>query len=373
MSPADLVGALDALASTVTGPPRVSQSGDDVRNAFAVLRAAQTYAYASLGMFVRDGGWQLEGAGSPVSWLAHNAALTRHEAARTVATAEVIAYHEPVAEALLNHTVVPAHVHQLAALRRHRAQRFGDDVVVLVDAATQLSPESYRHVAKHWTALADDTVSHRERDEANWLDMTPTFAGSWILRGMLDPMRGTALYNAINEHAAPSDVNDTRTASERRADALHTLVFGDVAVRPQVDVIVDVDTLIGHERPVEAIRNELRGIGAIDRVLLERLTCDAALGRVLVRGTSENLDLGRRTRVTPPSLRRAVTLRDEHCVWPGCDRPPRACDIHHITPWQHGGHTHIDNLALLCGRHHTLTHNGWKLTHHHGTWEAQPP
>jgi hypothetical protein len=41
----------------------------------------------------------------------------------------------------------------------------------------------------------------------------------------------------------------------------------------------------------------------------------------------------------PAAIRRAVTLRDKHCAWPGCDTPAAACDVHHLTHQQDGGPT----------------------------------
>jgi hypothetical protein len=49
-------------------------------------------------------------------------------------------------------------------------------------------------------------------------------------------------------------------------------------------------------------------------------------------------------------------VRDQHCRFPGCDRPVHWCEGHHIIPWEHDGPTNIDNLALLCSRHHHLIH-----------------
>ncbi len=58
----------------------------------------------------------------------------------------------------------------------------------------------------------------------------------------------------------------------------------------------------------------------------------------------------------PPAwMREQVVLRDQHCVFPDCQRPARACDLDHIDPYDpHGppGQTHPGNLACLCRRHH---------------------
>jgi hypothetical protein len=68
------------------------------------------------------------------------------------------------------------------------------------------------------------------------------------------------------------------------------------------------------------------------------------------------LDVGRRSRIVPPALRRALDLRDGGCRFPGCGN--RICDAHHIVPWKDGGATDLANLVLLCRRHHRLVHEG---------------
>jgi 5-methylcytosine-specific restriction protein A len=73
-------------------------------------------------------------------------------------------------------------------------------------------------------------------------------------------------------------------------------------------------------------------------------------------GRSEPLDVGRRTAVVPPAIRRAVMLRDPHCRFPGCDRPQAWCDAHHVRHWTDGGETSLQNLLLLCRRHHRMVH-----------------
>ena len=68
------------------------------------------------------------------------------------------------------------------------------------------------------------------------------------------------------------------------------------------------------------------------------------------------LDVGRKTRTIPPAIRRALTARDTQCQFPGCSA--RRCDAHHVVHWADGGVTALDNLVLLCRRHHRLLHEG---------------
>ena len=71
----------------------------------------------------------------------------------------------------------------------------------------------------------------------------------------------------------------------------------------------------------------------------------------------EVLDIGRATRQWTTAMQRAIRIRDGCCQWPGCDRPPSWCDVHHCREWEHGGRTSIYNGTLLCRWHHAyLTH-----------------
>jgi hypothetical protein len=87
-----------------------------------------------------------------------------------------------------------------------------------------------------------------------------------------------------------------------------------------------------------------------------RIACDAGITRIITRGTSEILDVGRTSRAIPAAIAKAVIARDRHCTHPGCTAPPWLCEIHHILRWALGGTTSLDNLRLLCWFHHQLEH-----------------
>jgi hypothetical protein len=106
---------------------------------------------------------------------------------------------------------------------------------------------------------------------------------------------------------------------------------------------------------------ELDPAGPIEAPTARRFACDASVTRIVFGSRSEPLDVGRRTPVVPPAIRRAVVARDRHCRYPGCDRPQGWCDAHHVRHWADGGPTSLDNLLLLCRRHHRLTHEGFSL------------
>jgi hypothetical protein len=76
------------------------------------------------------------------------------------------------------------------------------------------------------------------------------------------------------------------------------------------------------------------------------------------------LALGRSVRIVPGWLRDVVSLRDVSCTVDGCEMPAHRCEVHHIQPWALGGSTDIENLALLCVRHHRTVERG--------TWNLRP-
>jgi len=85
-----------------------------------------------------------------------------------------------------------------------------------------------------------------------------------------------------------------------------------------------------------------------------RIACDAS--RVVMTHARDGtvLDVGRKTRTIPPAIRRALTTRDRRCRFPGCDA--YHCDAHHVRHWAEGGATRLDNLLLVCRRHHRSVH-----------------
>ena len=97
------------------------------------------------------------------------------------------------------------------------------------------------------------------------------------------------------------------------------------------------------------------------------------------------LSVGRSRRTVPPALRRLLEARDgETCCFPGCERR-RHLHAHHRRHWAHGGETSLDNLVLLCHRHHRLVHEGGytiegaagsgiRFRNRHGiVWPLAPP
>ncbi len=90
----------------------------------------------------------------------------------------------------------------------------------------------------------------------------------------------------------------------------------------------------------------------------QRLACNAHLVALYLDSESKVLDHGTARRLYDRHQRLALAVRDQGCVWPGCDRPPAWCEAHHLNFWSEDGPTDLDNAALVCHFHHFLLHEG---------------
>lgn len=125
-------------------------------------------------------------------------------------------------------------------------------------------------------------------------------------------------------------------------------------------VVVHVD-LAEHGGDGEGGPAQLEDGPSIPGASARRLSCDASVVTLLERG-GEPVSVGRRTRSVPPSLARALRSRDRRCRFPGCENH-RFVDAHHVQHWAAGGETSLENLVLLCRRHHRLVHEGgWSVS-----------
>jgi hypothetical protein len=262
----------------------------------------------------------------------------------------------------------------LVAARDADPEAFSRSEPQLVEAARIHQVGDLQRVAAYWREACvwarglegQDRLRERRRLHASVL-----LDGMVRVDGDLDPETGETLLTALRavlDADSRSGEHDDRTPAQRRVDALGEICRGwlDLAdrptvagERPHVTVTVSPEALTnGSGTP-----SELDHVGPVSPATARRLACDASVMRVVMDGRSEPLDVGRRSKVVPPAMRRAVIVRDRHCRFPGCDRPHTWCDAHHVVHWADGGPTAAANLLLLCRRHHRLIHRpgGFRL------------
>ena len=117
------------------------------------------------------------------------------------------------------------------------------------------------------------------------------------------------------------------------------------------------DQMIKSHWPVRSAMGRIFSIA-----LLNRLACNAGIRTVADLPDGTRLNVGRHRRTPSPEQRRALAARDLHCRFPGCDTRQRL-HAHHVVWWSHGGSTDIENLILLCPKHHHAIHDRqWIVT-----------
>jgi hypothetical protein len=312
--------------------------------------------------------FEADGALSMTAWLRHRCGMPAGVARGQVRIARELRHMGETRAAFEASSLDLDAVRTLTAARRRHPEAYARDEAPLVESAQNLSSEDLRRLVEYWAQAIDyrqALVDHEARFRRRRLHVSRTFGGMVRLDGDLDPEGGEIVITALRSLAESSalDSEDERTPAQARADALveickSALDHGDTFVsggeRPHLTLLVDLETL---ERRAGR-RAETEDGTVLHPETIRRLACDAGVCRVITRGKSEPLDVGRRTRVIPSAIRRALVVRDGGCTAPGCDRPPRWCDAHHIRHWVEQGPTRLDNLRLLCRRHHRMHHEG---------------
>ena len=221
-------------------------------------------------------------------------------------------------------------------------------------------------IAKAATSSPEEgAVPVAENTDLNDMSMVPTSDGRVVASLDLDVLTGEELLAALDPLTRPIPLPDgspdPRPTGRRRADAFGQIMrtYLSNSQRPMSGGVLPHVTLI---RPTTARVDFLGFGGPVSAATAELIACDSTLTTVSVDHSGAPLDVGRSERLFTPAIRKGLAVRDRGCAHPGCGRPVSWCDAHHITPWEHGGTTSLDNGVLLCRLHHTaIHHGGWRV------------
>ncbi|MDR1823928.1 MAG: HNH endonuclease [Bifidobacteriaceae bacterium] len=320
-----------------------------------------------------------------VSHLAAELRYTRQEANSILNTGQTLAATPLIEQAALAGGMTVRQAVAAAKVLGPAAKHL--DPVLFDQAETTVVEQARRFDSKHLTRLTKHLVdvvdpegaeqaeaSRVEREyQRSVQDRRLSFQDLWdgktIIRGVFPTIDIEPLKKLVTAHAQQlrrSHLDEERAGGEAcpgwtqlQADGLllvaeqaqaaggAPLVGGD---RPRINVTINLKDLQD-----KAERAGLVGTGeTVPAGVLRRLVCDADLVPVVLGTGSEPLDVGRSHRLVTPSIRAALNERDGGCVFPGCDLEPVVCHAHHVEPWWDGGETKLDNLVLVCPRHHMI-------------------
>ncbi len=321
---------------------------------------------------------------SAKAWLRWRCNLTPEAASDQVEVARQLDSLPQTAEAFAEGDISYRHV----ALIAHTAKELGDKMEaeaeeILVTAARELDPKrlkmaclQLRHCLEPDGVLRDANEQHDRR----YLYLSQTLDGVFYLNGRFDAESGAVVRTALDSVMKPPAADDDRMPRQRRADAWVEIARRQLdggqlpevgGQKPHLMVTVDMATLTKDPGSRAA---ELEWSLPIPAETARRLACDAEITPILCGPESHQVEVVSSSRVIPPAMKRALTVRDKHCRFPGCDMPAAWTDGHHIKHWTDGGPTALSNLLLFCRRHHRLFHeDGWTLHQVDGGLNAIPP
>ena len=378
-----ILAGLRDLPGWVAEQP-AGQLGEVIITSREIIDRTEAVGAEATRRFEKAGGYKSDGFLGMVPWLRVNGKLSGAAAAERVDTARQLKELPRTEEALARGEIGYQHAVAMARTAEHvGAAQVRQAEATLLKAAESMDPGQFVTVAKNFehqvdaeAALADANRAHQRR----YLQIGEVTNGLVRLEGQLVPEAAAMLRTRLESFMKPAK-GDQRTAGQRAHDALVEVCrraggtgrpeSAGGGSRPSLIIRASLDTLAGLDG---APAGELEWGGTIPAETVRRMACDSAITRITGLGELEQ-EITHAARTIPPSTRRALVARDQHCVFPGCDRPPPWCDGHHLVFWGDGGPTKLENLGLVCGSHHRKVHEeGWKLQRgKDGRWIATPP
>jgi hypothetical protein len=404
----------DVRVSLSSAAFQLPGTSEQVVSLASAINATRVALVDAVGVWNAEFRWAWDGARGAVGWLKDRCSLSHGEAASVVAVAGLCHQFAEAADALHGILQPPpvgddgrddyANLRgrgplglsfaQLAiwaqVVSRPRGEVFALHARAVLSACAPLSLRETKIAAAVWASAADDLLGLGTSDlhDRRGVRVVRGDDGMVHLKGLLDPDNGELLLTALAALDQP-DADDApggpRSPAQRNADHVGVLAGRFLAGldRPGRDD----DSVGAPTHTVYVMVDDAEaGIGVtaegtvIDRALMAMYSCVAWFSPLVVDDRGEPLWLGRRRRLFSASQTRAIIARDRGCRFPGCDAPPSWCDTHHVTHWQHGGDTDVDNGVLVCRHHHRVLHQrGWVLergpdrTWRLNRWPPPPP
>ena len=359
----------------------VEEMGQEIAVLAAHIDAATHRLLECIRHFDEAGGWYQQGATSCAHWLAWRVGWDPATAREKVRVARALGKLPAIDQALKTGKLSYAKARALTRVAKPETEA---ELVAMSAYATGAQLE--RLCRGYRRALAEDVSPAPEERTVCRRDLP---GGMVRLEITLHPDEADLVMRAldcarevkhVDEPAAASatvptptgnadcgdDVSaETSTPWPSRADAVVALAEGYLAgnagngkggERFQVMIHVDQDPLASDGTLAATLDDGSR----VSAETFRRIACDCSLVAVSGSGGSQ-LNVGRRTRQIPPAIRRALSLRDRGCRFPGCTHT-RFLHGHHLRHWLHGGETSLGNLVQLCTAHHHLVHEGgWRV------------
>jgi hypothetical protein len=364
---------IECALNRLAAEPLACVDGDDLARLHRLESRVQAEFARRLERFDREGGCSVEGCLTTTAWLRGRCHLTPGAAKLRVMVARGLRELEGTAAAFAAGDITYSHaIGVVRTASRVGAELVADAEPILLEAGRQLDCKRFGYVLAYFRNTVDPDGSladANQQHDRNFLQLSQSWDGRWFLEGRLDAESGAVVNTALQAVTPPPAADDMRGASWRRAAGLVELCHQALAsgrlrtTGGQKPHLVVTASLAALQRAPGTGGADLEGCAPIHTEAARRLACDCALSMVIVDADGTPLSVGRETGSIAPATRQALVLRDKGCRFPGCDRPARWTDAHHLVHRVDGGSNKLHNLVLLCRRHHRLVHEGgWTVS-----------
>ncbi len=250
-----LAAAIDALTVRPDPATPAAVVTAEARALVVLTRRVQALLLGRLAVIDGQGLAEGDGFGSATAWVAGYTNQDRPGARALIKAARVADRLPSLGQLLGAGKIGPEHLSALAS----GAKRVPDEVLAeheftLTNLAPHARPSDMRRVGEKIRTVHDHDAAEADAGhlhESRHLSLVRTFQGGWDLQGALDPEAGASVQVVLDALATKKGPEDTRTAGQRRADALVEAVqlgmrsgmLPDVAGdRPRVTFLVRTDT-----------------------------------------------------------------------------------------------------------------------------------
>ena len=371
----------------------LARLGEEITELAAHIHAATFLLLEKIREFDELEGWNLGGLASCAHWLQWQCGTNIGTAREKVRVARALPELPKISGAFREGRISYSKVRAMTRVATAKNEEFLLGIARHGTAAhVEVVVSNYRR-GKRLEILFEENNRHAHRELSWYMDGD----GMWVFKGKFTSEQGALIAKALEgamdelfeeQRNEPSDVSaetpqgvdpivvKPHPIDTRRADALErvaeTFLAGEKGDRSGgdrylVNIHTEVETLIENGKGAES---ECEDCGHVSAETSRRMACDASVVHWQEAKDGEPLNIGRKSRTIPPAIRRALKRRDYGCRFPGCTCN-KFVDAHHIRHWADGGETRMDNLVLLCRRHHRLVHEGGFGVHTEPNGEAR--
>lgn len=349
---------------------RAGKLAEEITALYGLITAATYDLLAKIREFDRDELWAGPGLASCAHWLNWQCGIGMNAAREKVRVARALGDLPKISEAFrlgevsfskvraMTRVATPDNEDYLLMIARHGTANHVEQLI-----------RGYRRAVR-----LNDAGSAEQQHATRSFNYHWDCDGSLVFKGRLPAEVGAMLMNALQASidrkekevtaVTPSDSEDRchESLSQRRADAIAEMSETYLASGPSSSSSADRYQVMLHVYPegktfAEPSATHIEDGPDVTAETSRRICCDTSVTQLIEDEEDEPLSIGRKSRVIPAAMRRALRSRDRQCRFPGCTHK-HFIDGHHIRHWADGGETSLDNLVQLCRYHHRLVHEG---------------